>query len=101
MYDAGKIIVGLVIFLVLVTSPLWYNAISSAPVDEPELNPVATGQRQKLTAKSRMSQKLQLVRRQRCPGMAPADVQQQLLPLVEGSGIASMRTFPQLRSPRY
>jgi hypothetical protein len=44
MYDAGKIIVGLVVFLVLVTSPLWYNAISSAPVEEPELNPVATGE---------------------------------------------------------
>jgi hypothetical protein len=25
MYDSGKIIVGIIIFLVLVTSPLWYN----------------------------------------------------------------------------
>ena len=37
MYDAGKIIVGLVVFLALATSPLWYNAVSSAPVTEPEL----------------------------------------------------------------
>jgi len=37
MYDAGKIIVGLVIFLVLVTSPLWYNLVSGSPVTAPEL----------------------------------------------------------------
>jgi hypothetical protein len=28
MYDAGKIIFGLVVFLVLITSPIWYNAAS-------------------------------------------------------------------------
>lgn len=37
MFDAGKTIVGLVVFLVLVTSPLWYNALSAAPSDLPEL----------------------------------------------------------------
>jgi hypothetical protein len=37
MYDTGKIIVGLVIFVVLVTSPLWFNALSANPVDAPEL----------------------------------------------------------------
>ena len=37
MYDASKIVVGLVIFVVLATSPLWYNAISAAPSDAPEL----------------------------------------------------------------
>ena len=37
MYDAGKIIVGLVVFLALVTSPLWFNAISGAQVDAPQL----------------------------------------------------------------
>ena len=28
MHDAGKIIIGLIIFLVLITFPLWYNASS-------------------------------------------------------------------------
>ena len=28
MYDASKIVAGLVVFLILVTSPLWYNAAS-------------------------------------------------------------------------
>jgi len=28
MYDSGKIILGLLIFLALLTSPLWYNAVS-------------------------------------------------------------------------
>jgi hypothetical protein len=37
MYDAGKIIVGLAIFLVLVTSPLWFNALSDAEPTVPEL----------------------------------------------------------------
>jgi len=37
MYDTGKIIVGLVIFVILVTSPLWFNALSAKPVGSPEL----------------------------------------------------------------
>ena len=37
MYDAGKIIAGLVIFLVLVTSPLWYNAVFATSVTPPKL----------------------------------------------------------------
>lgn len=28
MYDKGKILGGLVIFLILITSPIWYNAVS-------------------------------------------------------------------------
>ena len=37
MYDAGKVVAGLVVFLVLVTSPLWYNAVSGAAVTRPQL----------------------------------------------------------------
>jgi hypothetical protein len=37
MYDAGKIIAGLVVFLVLVTSPLWYNAVFATTVAPPKL----------------------------------------------------------------
>ena len=37
MYDAGKIVAGLAIFVILATSPLWYNALSAAQPDSPEL----------------------------------------------------------------
>jgi len=37
MYDASKIVAGLVVFLVLVTSPLWYNAASGSSVAAPQL----------------------------------------------------------------
>nr|MBN2276397.1 sulfate reduction electron transfer complex DsrMKJOP subunit DsrJ [candidate division Zixibacteria bacterium] len=39
MYDAGKIIVGLIIFLVLITSPVWYNMASgkSEVVPQPKI----------------------------------------------------------------
>ena len=37
MYDASKIVAGLAIFVVLATSPLWYNQISAASADKPEL----------------------------------------------------------------
>lgn len=37
MYDAGKIIVGLVVFVVLATSPLWFNALTAAGPEAPEL----------------------------------------------------------------
>ena len=37
MYDTGKIVAGLAVFVVLATSPLWYNALSAAPPDRPEL----------------------------------------------------------------
>jgi hypothetical protein len=39
MYDAGKVIVGLGIFVVLFTSPVWYNLSMSQPVLEPDLTP--------------------------------------------------------------
>ena len=34
MYDAGKIITGIVIFLVILTIPIWYNAVSGKANDE-------------------------------------------------------------------
>ena len=37
MYDGGKILAGLVIFLVLVTTPVWWNAIAGAEVRAPKL----------------------------------------------------------------
>jgi len=37
MYDAGKIITGLVIFLLLVTAPVWYNLASGHSGDVPQL----------------------------------------------------------------
>jgi len=37
MYDAGKIIAGLLIFLVLVTSPMWYKAATGTKGEAPEL----------------------------------------------------------------
>ena len=37
MYDASKIVAGLAVFVVLATSPLWYNAISAEPADPPKL----------------------------------------------------------------
>jgi hypothetical protein len=45
MFDAGKVITGLVIFLVLVTFPLWYGAFSGRAdeVPEPELAPGLEG----------------------------------------------------------
>jgi hypothetical protein len=43
MYDAGKILGGVVIFLVLVTSPLWYNAVTASPADVPKLDPPPNG----------------------------------------------------------
>ena len=37
MYDAGKIIVGIVVFVVLATSPLWFNALTSETPEAPEI----------------------------------------------------------------
>jgi hypothetical protein len=45
MYDTGKIIVGIVIFLGLVTFPFWYNAGTSAKATPPKLE-VGTTEKQ-------------------------------------------------------
>lgn len=37
MYDKGKVIIGLCIFVVLITFPLWYNLGKAAPAPEPKL----------------------------------------------------------------
>ena len=37
MYDAGKIIVGIVVFVILATSPLWFNALTSETSEAPEI----------------------------------------------------------------
>ncbi len=37
MHDVGKIAGGLVVFLALATSPLWYNALSASPPSVPKL----------------------------------------------------------------
>jgi hypothetical protein len=38
MYDAGKVITGLIIFVLLVTSPIWYNLVGkAAPMKDPVL----------------------------------------------------------------
>jgi hypothetical protein len=37
MYDSGKIIFGLVIFLILATFPFWYNVVDGKPNVQPEL----------------------------------------------------------------
>jgi hypothetical protein len=44
MFDAGKVITGLIIFLVLVTFPLWYGAFTGMAdeVPDPELAPHLT-----------------------------------------------------------
>ncbi len=37
MYDAGKIVPGLILFLGLVTFPMWYGVASGAPAGRPDL----------------------------------------------------------------
>nr|CAJ31205.1 Hdr-like menaquinol-oxidizing enzyme, subunit E [uncultured sulfate-reducing bacterium] len=41
MHDAGKVIAGLVVFLALVTSPMWYQVARGAETKPPELALVA------------------------------------------------------------
>jgi hypothetical protein len=43
MYDAGKIVAGIAVFLVLVTSPLWFNALSADSPEPPQLPKPANG----------------------------------------------------------
>lgn len=54
MYDATKIVAGLAVFVVLATSPLWYNAISAEPPDAPELQMPPNGSTQCVEAKDYM-----------------------------------------------
>ena len=43
MYVASKIVAGLAVFVVLATSPLWYNAISAETPGAPELQQPPNG----------------------------------------------------------
>ena len=43
MYDAGKITVGLVVFLALITFPIWYNLATGKAGYAPELEKAAKG----------------------------------------------------------
>jgi hypothetical protein len=44
MYDAGKIITGLVVFLILATTPVWYNLARGGSGEAPEMElPVGKG----------------------------------------------------------
>lgn len=43
MYDSGKIILGLLIFLVLITFPIWYNVAGGKATYKPVLEPAAKG----------------------------------------------------------
>jgi hypothetical protein len=46
MHDGWKIVAGLAVFVLLVTSPLVYNAVSADPADVPELVDPPNGSRQ-------------------------------------------------------
>jgi len=39
MYDAGKVLIGLVVFVVLFTSPVWYNLAVGEEISHPDLSP--------------------------------------------------------------
>jgi hypothetical protein len=54
MHDAGKIIGGLAVFLVLATSPIWYNLASSSPADVPALDGPPGGATQCVESKEYM-----------------------------------------------
>ncbi|HSN53767.1 MAG TPA: sulfate reduction electron transfer complex DsrMKJOP subunit DsrJ [Candidatus Sulfomarinibacteraceae bacterium] len=54
MYDAGKIIVGIVVFLVLATSPLWFNAMTAEGPGVPELKSPPNGATECVEARDTM-----------------------------------------------
>ena len=48
MYDGGKIVAGLVLFLAVVTSPIWYNVVTGKAEYKPE--PKIVGQEKECVA---------------------------------------------------
>ena len=46
MYDTGKIIIGLVVFVILATSPLWFNALTAESPEAPELQLPTNGSKE-------------------------------------------------------
>ena len=55
MYNKGTILPGLMIFVFLVTFPLWYNGLSAGPIPKPELPP--GGEKQCVAPASEMRDK--------------------------------------------
>jgi hypothetical protein len=53
MYDSGKVIAGIIIFLVLITFPLWYNLGSGSATKAPELE-IGTKEKQCVESKEFM-----------------------------------------------
>ena len=54
VYDKGKIVVGLCIFVILVTFPIWYNLGKAAPAPEAKLSAKAQAAKECVEAKSYM-----------------------------------------------
>jgi len=46
MYDSGKILIGIIVFIILVTSPIWYDLAFGNPTIKPNLV-LPTGEDQK------------------------------------------------------
>jgi hypothetical protein len=46
MYDSGKILIGIIVFIILVTSPIWYDLAFGNPTIKPKLV-LPTGEDQK------------------------------------------------------
>lgn len=53
-YDGGKVITGLVIFVVLVTFPFWYNHGKAAPAPDPQLTEKAKAEKACIRSKNEM-----------------------------------------------
>ncbi|MFP4167619.1 MAG: sulfate reduction electron transfer complex DsrMKJOP subunit DsrJ [Desulfonatronovibrionaceae bacterium] len=60
MYDGGKIIVGLAVFVVLFTFPFWFN-IGSAAYEEPELQEAKEGKECVLPTQEMRAEHMQLL----------------------------------------
>jgi hypothetical protein len=56
MYDSGKIIAGIIIFLILITSPVWYNVVSGKAAYTPKLE-IVTKEKQCVEPKQFMRAK--------------------------------------------
>ncbi len=61
MYDSGKILLGVVIFLVLVTFPWWYNVAKGKAGPAPELEKPATAQNCVLDTKEMLARHMDLL----------------------------------------
>jgi len=55
MYDSGKVVAGLVLFVVLLTLPFWYNLGKAAPAPEPKLSEKAKAAKECVEPKAYMT----------------------------------------------